>query len=87
MVWRVEQRGLGERMIVTTDGTPTCMGYTTVVEQRARMKEWLDPLERDLREIEEGGRKRMTKLQHLLLELVTRLDEKQTRYPFKLQKA
>jgi hypothetical protein len=70
MVWRVEQRGLGELMIVTSGSTPTCMGYASFVEQRATMKEWLVPLERDLSEIEEGGRKRLTKLQHLLLELV-----------------
>jgi hypothetical protein len=87
MIWRVEQRGLGERMIVTSDGTPTCMGYATFVEQRATMKEWLVPLARDLSEIEESGRKRLTKLQHLLLELVQKLDEDQTRYPFKLEKA
>jgi hypothetical protein len=87
MIWRVEQRGLGDRMIVTTDGRPTCMGYATFVEQRATMREWLDPLERDLREIGEGGRKRLTELQHLLLELVQRLDEDQMRYPFELEKA
>lgn len=87
MIWRVEQRGLGERMIVTTDGTPTCMGYATFVEQRATMTEWLDPVERDIKEIDEGGRKRLTKLQHLLLELVRKLDEDRTRYPFTLEKA
>lgn len=74
-------------MIVTSGNTPTCMGYATFVEQRATMNEWLDPLERDLSEIEEGGRKRLTKLQHLLLELVQKLDQDQTRYPFKLAKA
>ena len=87
MIWRVEQRGLGERMIVVSDGTPACMGYATFVEQRATMKEWLEPLERDFREIGEGGRTRLTKLQHLLLELVDRLDEDRTRYPFMLEKA
>jgi hypothetical protein len=87
MIWRVEQRGLSERMIVTADGTPTCMGYATFVEQRATMREWLEPLERDLKNVREEGRKRLTELQHLLLELVIRLDEKQMRYPFKLEKA
>jgi hypothetical protein len=87
MIWRVEQRGLGERMIVASDGTPTCMGYATFLEQRATMKEWLEPLERDLREIGEGGRKRLTELQHLLLELVQKLDEDRMRYPFTLEKA
>jgi len=87
MIWRVEQRGLGERMIVTSDEKTTCMGYATFVEQRATMKEWLDPLEQDLRQMDDGGRARLTKLQHLLLELVLKLDEDQTRYPYTLEKA
>jgi hypothetical protein len=87
MIWRVEQRGLGERMITAMNGKPTCMGYASFVEQRDKMKEWLDPLERDLMDIGEEGRRRLTRLQHLLLELVRKLDEKQTRYPFKLEKA
>lgn len=87
MIWRVEQRGLGECMIVTSDGKATCMGFATFVGQRVTMKEWLDPLERDLRQMEDGGRARLTKLQHLLLELVQKLDEDRTRYPFTLEKA
>ena len=54
MIWRVEQRGLGECMIVTSDGKPTCMGFATFVGQRATMKEWLDPLERDFKADERG---------------------------------
>ena len=87
MVWRVEQRGLGECMIVTSDGKATCMGFATFVRQRATMKEWRDPRARDLREIDDGGRLRLTKLQHLLLDLVQKLDENRTRYPFELQRA
>jgi hypothetical protein len=87
MIWRVEQRGLGECMIVTLDGKTTCMGFATFVGHRATMKEWLDPLERDLRQMDDSGRARLTKLQHLLLELVQKLDEDKTRYPYKLEKA
>jgi hypothetical protein len=87
MIWRVEQRGLGERMIVYTNGTPTCMGYATFVDERGMMKEWLEPLERDLRDIGQDGSERLKKLQHLLLELVQRLDKDRTRYPFTLEKA
>ncbi len=87
MIWRVEQRGLGERMIMTADGKTTCMGYATFIEKRGTMKEWLDPLERDLRQMDDGGRARLTKLQHLLLELVQKLDADQTRYPYQLEKA
>jgi hypothetical protein len=87
MIWRVEQRGLGERMIVMSGGIPTCMGYATFVKERPAMKNWLEPIERDLKEIDDGGRKRLTKVQHLLLELVEKLDEDRTRYPFTLDKA
>jgi hypothetical protein len=87
MIWRVEQRGLGERMIVYTNGTPTCMGYATFVDEQGMMKEWLEPLERDLRDIGQDGSERLKKLQHLLLELVQRLDKDRTRYPFTLEKA
>ncbi len=87
MIWRVEQRGLGERMITLSNGAPTRMGYAAFLEQQTKMKEWLEPLEHDLVQLEESGRKRLTELQHLLLELVRRLDEKQTRYPFRLEQA
>lgn len=87
MIWRVEQRGLGERMIVVSDGRPTCIGYASFIEGRATMKEWLEPLERDLMSMEADGLKRLTKLQHLLLQLVAKLDADGTRYPFKLEQA
>ena len=69
MIWRIEQRGLGERMILTSDGKPTCMGYATFIDSKSTMKEWLDPLETDLRRLDERGRNRLTKLQALLREL------------------
>jgi hypothetical protein len=87
MIWRVEQRGLGERMIVTADGKPRCMGYAAFIEQRETMSEWLEPLEHDLKNLQSRGRERLTQLQHQLLELVMRLDPNQTRYPFKLERA
>lgn len=87
MLWRVEQRGLGERMIVSSDSKMTCLGYASFVEKRSSMQEWLGPLKDDLGNIQDGGRMRLTDLQHLLLELVTRLDEKQKRYPFELKSA
>jgi hypothetical protein len=87
MIWRVEQRGLGERMITTTNGQLRCMGYAAFIEQRETMKEWLEPIERDIRNLDDGGRRRLTEVQHLLLDLVQRLDPERTRYPFELEKA
>jgi hypothetical protein len=87
MIWRVEQRGLGERMIASDGDRPTCIGYASFLERRATLAEWLAPLERDLAAVGADGRTRLTDLQHLLLELVTRLDENHMRYPFELKKA
>jgi hypothetical protein len=87
MLWRVEQRGLGERMIVSVDSKMTCLGYASFVERRPTMQEWLHPLENDIENIRDGGRERLTELQHLLLELVRQLDDKKKRYPFELKKA
>ncbi len=87
MIWRVEQRGLGERMIVSAGNKMTCLGYASFIEHCPTMQEWLRPLENDLGNIRDGGRERLTELQHLLLELVRQLDDKQKRYPFELNKA
>ena len=81
MIWRIEQRGIGEGMILTSDGKPTCMGYATFIDSKSTMKEWLDPLETDLRRLDERGRNRLTKLQALLQELVQVLDQDGTRCP------
>lgn len=87
MIWRVEQRGLGERMIVSADSKMTCLGYASFIERRPTMQEWLHPLEHDLENVRDGGRMRLTELQHLLLELVRQLDDRQKRYPFELKEA
>ena len=87
MIWRVEQRGIGERMIEVTNGRMACVGYASFLEQAPSMSEWLGPIERNLEVLDDGGRSRLRDIQHLLLDLVTRLDEGQTRYPFKMEKA
>jgi hypothetical protein len=84
MIWRVEQRGLGERMIEAENGKETCMGYASFIDKRASMSRWLGPLEQDLKELDDGGRKRLTELQHALLDLVINLDTDRARYPFEL---
>jgi hypothetical protein len=87
MLWRVEQRGLGERMITSGHGRMTCLGYAAFLEQRDTMDEWLKPLEHDLENLNDGGRRRLTRIQHLLLELVRELDDKGKRYPFTMNEA
>jgi hypothetical protein len=87
MIWRVEQRGLGERMIVPADGGKACLGYAAFLDQRGMMDEWLNPIERDLENIDDGGRKRLTNVQHLLVDLIRQLDDNKKRYPFAIDKA
>jgi len=87
MIWRVEQRGLGERMIIPADGGKACLGYAAFIDQRGMMDEWLNPIERDLENIDDGGRKRLTNVQHLLVELIRQLDDNKKRYPFAIDKA
>jgi hypothetical protein len=81
MVWRVEQRGFGEQMIEVVSSRVTCIGYDKFLQQRESMQIWLSPLERDLQNLQEDGRERLTELQHLLLELTKELDENHTQYP------
>jgi hypothetical protein len=87
MIWRIEQRGIGERMIESVDGKISCLGYASFIERRPTMEEWLTHLEHDLEHLQEGGRKRLTELQHMLVQLVRKLDDQQKRYPFELKEA
>jgi hypothetical protein len=80
MIWRVEQRGIGEMMIVSIDNKVTCMGYASFLENRPKMSDWLDPLEHDLQHLNDKGRERLTVLQHSLLRLVKELDVEPARY-------
>ena len=87
MIWRAEQRGIGEQMIVASHGKMSCLGYASFHEHRPSMTEWLDPIEHDLENLTEEGRERLRKLQHLLLALLGELDERQKRYPDELRPA
>jgi hypothetical protein len=87
MIWRVEQRGFGERMIESAGGKTACLGYASFLDNSSAMTEWLVPLEDHLAHLAAGGRNRLTEIQHLLVDLVTKLDRKQKRYPFALRKA
>lgn len=87
MIWRVEQRGIGERMVESVNSQMKCLGYASFIKQRSTMEEWLAPLENDLENLQDGGRNRLIELQHMLVKLVRQLDDKQKRYPFELKEA
>lgn len=86
MLWRVEQRGFGECMITPADGRLACLGYAAFLDHCDTMTEWLQPLERGLENLDEGGRQRLTNIQHLLVDLVRQLDDDGKRYPFQVNK-
>ncbi len=81
MIWRVEQRGVGERMITTVNGKACCLGYASFVERFRVSQKWLQSLEEDLEKLDDQGRVRLARLQHLLLDLMWQLDGKRQRYP------
>ncbi len=81
MIWRTEQRAIGERMLPPSGDKRDCLGYASFLDQRATLARWLDPLGHDLRSIDDAGRRRLTDVQHLLVGLVTRLDRHHARYP------
>lgn len=87
MIWRVEQRGIGERMVESADSEIKCLGYASFIKHRSTMEKWLGSLEDDLEDLQDGGRKRLTELQHLLVKLVRKLDNKRKCYPFDLKEA
>lgn len=87
MIWRVEQRGLGERMLASSDKGLKCLGYASFTDNIDTMAEWLSPIEDALCDIGAGGQRRLTRIQHLLVELVQRLDDKHIQYPFDMRQA
>ncbi|AHH17323.1 hypothetical protein NONO_c25280 [Nocardia nova SH22a] len=87
MIWRVEQRGIGERMITTEEGKSGCRGYGSFLDTTGDTDTWLAPLRRDLENLDESGRRRLRELQHLLVDLVERLDPAKKINPRELTRA
>jgi hypothetical protein len=87
MVWRGEQRAIGERMIVDGDGELLCMGYADFVEEGdSAFWRWLDPLERDIESVAHARNERLRLLQHALIELIERLDVGHVRFPERIER-
>jgi hypothetical protein len=88
MIWRGEQRAIGERMIVGDDGDLLCMGYADFVEQAdASFWRWLNPLERDIQAVADTPNDRLRLLQHALIDLIERLDVGHVRFPERIERA
>jgi hypothetical protein len=80
MIWRDEQRAIGERMIVEEHGKVLCMGYAAFSDC---CRERFGPsLERMWAEVEEpAAQARMRAVQHALCDLVRLLDPRGVLYP------
>jgi hypothetical protein len=83
LVWRGEQRAIGEQMIERDDDQAHVCGYASFVGKRdPDLRRWLERLERDIAEVAaEGANPRLKELQHALVDLVRELDPNAIRYP------
>jgi hypothetical protein len=81
LVWRGEQRAIGECMIEREDGRVSCQGYASFVEHReGAVRKWLNRLEQDLESIAAEPNPRLVRLQHGLVDLIRELDPDRLRY-------
>lgn len=79
MVWADEQRAIGERMVVQESDKTLCMGYARFRDEYdARFASLCRHLLDDL--TDPASATRLRDVQHLLCELVARLDKHQMRY-------
>jgi hypothetical protein len=76
MIWRSEQRAIGERMISLDANPPSCIGFATFAEKRRSegFQQWFGPLEQDLEILSTSPSTRLRLLQHELVRLVLLLD-------------
>jgi hypothetical protein len=85
MIWNDEQRGLGERMILSEDGKVMCTGYDAFRARDEAFGPWRRRVEEGLKD--PASRERLREVQHLLCELVESLDERRVRYTRDLDRA
>jgi len=82
LVWRGEQRAIGERMIDANGDRCRCIGYASFVDRDVtRFGPWLKRLEDDIALIAKTPSMRLVELQHSLVDLVRELDPQALRYP------
>lgn len=88
LIWRGEQRAIGELMIDTADGRVQCLGYAGFTARREpAFRSWFSRLEADIDTIAQGENPRLRQLQHALVDVIRELDPQGLRYADKdLQK-
>ncbi len=86
MLWRDEQRAIGERMIVEEHGKVLCMGYARFGECcEETFAPWLERVWAEI--AEPTAQARMRAIQHSLCELVWMLDPQSVLYTDELERA
>jgi len=81
LIWRGEQRAIGERMIERDGERLNCLGYAAFLDRDdATFGRWLGRLEADISEMTRARNPRLTKLQHGLVDLIRELDPDRVRY-------
>jgi hypothetical protein len=86
MIWKDEQRAIGERMIVEEHGNVMCMGYATFSDRCDELfAPWLERLRAELPDA--AAPARLLDVQHALCDLVETLDVRRVRYTHDLDRA
>jgi hypothetical protein len=87
MLFRGEQRVVGELMTTSEDGELACVGYAAFRKAGSELWEWLERLESDLAAVAEAPNPRLRLLQNRLVDLIERLDKDRQRFPQQLERA
>jgi hypothetical protein len=81
LIWRGEQRAIGELMIDTRNGPVQCLGYASFLERRdPSFRRWFARLEADVADAAGEVDPRLAALQHALVDLIRELDPQRIRY-------
>lgn len=81
LLWRGEQRAIGELMIDHEAGAQHPIGYAAFLERtEPSFRRWFSRLEGDIDEVAHRPNERLVKLQHALVDLIRELDPEGTRY-------
>ena len=81
MVWREEQRAIGEEMLTDEPDMRTCIGYATFTSSyEEKFARWLDGVTVTLQST--FDRRRLVELHHFLIDLCKQLDPEERRYPW-----
>jgi hypothetical protein len=81
LIWRGEQRAIGELMIEPETVPARCIGYAQFLERDdPAFRRWFARLETDIGKLASGPNRRLVDLQHALVDLIRELDPEGMRY-------